>query len=293
MWRKIVGIIILILLFVGSICGIVFGIKYSNLKNSDIEKQHAQLQIEFDELQQKYDQVIEELEKNNAELYQLQVENESNKSFIEELESENSNLKSQKEELENQIIYLNELLSAYERENKLIVTFYVKDTIHTLQVVEENECINPAEIITPTLDGHKFLYWSLDGQNEIDFSSTPITEDTSVYAVFESFTLFSGLKSITLGSKNSYEVDLNDYFDIELSDRDISVQFEYVIASPYGENDSATLSLSQNNSFLAKNHYGTWATITLIDTTLYFKNEGYTDVFGSLSVTIYEIIAEK
>ena len=35
MWRKILGWVVLTILLGGSICGIVYGVKYSNLKNTD------------------------------------------------------------------------------------------------------------------------------------------------------------------------------------------------------------------------------------------------------------------
>ena len=40
--KKVVGWIVLLILIVGSVCGIVFGIKYDNLKNSLEYKDNAE-----------------------------------------------------------------------------------------------------------------------------------------------------------------------------------------------------------------------------------------------------------
>ena len=63
------------------------------------------------------------------------------------------------------------------------VDYFANSEIFTTQYVTNNQM--PTSVDKPTLFGHNFLGWSLDGTNVIETTTYPITANTTFYAVFE------------------------------------------------------------------------------------------------------------
>lgn len=63
------------------------------------------------------------------------------------------------------------------------VDYFANGEIYTTQYVTNNQ--TPTSVDTPTLFGHTFKGWSLDGVNVIVTSTYTITNNTTFYAVFE------------------------------------------------------------------------------------------------------------
>lgn len=63
------------------------------------------------------------------------------------------------------------------------VDYFANGEIFTTQYVTNNQ--KPGSVDEPTLFGHKFLGWSLDGVNVVETTTYPITANTTFYAVFE------------------------------------------------------------------------------------------------------------
>ncbi len=63
------------------------------------------------------------------------------------------------------------------------VDYFANSEIFTTQYVTNNQM--PTSVDEPTLFGHNFLGWSLDGTNVIETTTYPITANTTFYAVFE------------------------------------------------------------------------------------------------------------
>lgn len=63
------------------------------------------------------------------------------------------------------------------------VDYFANGEIFTTQYVTNNQ--TPTSVDTPTLFGHTFKGWSLDGTNVIETSTYAITSNTTFYAVFE------------------------------------------------------------------------------------------------------------
>ena len=68
----------------------------------------------------------------------------------------------------------------------LDVTFKIDDSNYTTTQVLKGHCAEYSS--TPEKDGYEFLGWSLDGNNVLNLSETPIYEDTTFIAVFEDAT---------------------------------------------------------------------------------------------------------
>lgn len=63
------------------------------------------------------------------------------------------------------------------------VDYFANSEIFTTQYVTNNQM--PTLVDEPTLFGHNFLGWSLDGVNVVETTTYPITANTTFYAVFE------------------------------------------------------------------------------------------------------------
>lgn len=63
------------------------------------------------------------------------------------------------------------------------VDYFANSEIFTTQYVTNNQM--PTSVDEPTLFGHNFLGWSLDGVNVVETTTYPITANTTFYAVFE------------------------------------------------------------------------------------------------------------
>lgn len=127
MFKKIVGLIIMIVLFCGSICGIYYGIKYHNIDNqvvedssgmvslvdelrksvSNLEEEKTTLTQQLHILQEQYDslnQLRQKLEDTNNS---LEIENAGLQKRFEELDIQNAELETQISDLNKQITNLN------------------------------------------------------------------------------------------------------------------------------------------------------------------------------------------
>lgn len=157
----------------------------------------AGLQNDIEELQAQVQQLQGNLSEKTQQLEELQAEYDQLEDDYGELDDEYvalgdlydqalatiESLQSQVLELEQQVTYYEELLEAYQNSEKLIVTFTVDDFAYEVQLVDENEYVTKPET-DPTKEGYSFEFWSLNGATEFNFSTTPITADTTIVAVF-------------------------------------------------------------------------------------------------------------
>ncbi len=226
---------------------------------SDIEELQAQVQQlqgslaektqQLEELQAEYDQLEDDYGELDDEYVALGNLYDQALSTIESLEA-------QVLELEQQVTYYEELLEAYQNSEKLIVTFTVDDFAYEVQLVDENEyATKPAT--DPTKEGYAFEFWSLDGVSEFNFSTTPITDDTTIVAVFK--------KLITVVFQNgSSQVDKGYYeanSTINLPDEPIREGYDFIGWTMDGETivDFDEFQLTEDVEFKAV--FGYWNTI--------------------------------
>lgn len=176
---------------------------------SDIEELQAQVQQlqgslaektqQLEDLQAEYDQLEDDYGELNDEYVALGNLYEQALATIESLEA-------QVLELEQQVTYYEKLLEAYQNSEKLIVTFTVDDFAYEVKLVDENEYVTKPET-DPTKEGYSFEFWSLDGVTEFNFSTTPITDDTTIVAVFEKLISVIFQNGDTQLSNNYYEAN--------------------------------------------------------------------------------------
>ncbi len=180
----------------------------------------AGLQNDIEELQAQVQQLQGNLTEKTQQLEDLQAEYDQLEDGYGELNDEYvalgnlydqalatiESLQSQVLELEQQVTYYEELLEAYQNSEKLIVTFTVDDFAYEVQLVDENEYVTKPET-DPTKEGYSFEFWSADGVNEFNFSTTPITTDTTIVAVFEKLISVIFQNGDTQLSNNYYEAN--------------------------------------------------------------------------------------
>mgnify|MGYP001851723002 CR=1 FL=1 len=198
--KKFVGYLMIILLFAGSVCGVVFGVKLLQA-NQQIDDLYTQ-----EEVQEQYKEYINQIseksiiigqlnskiEELNLKIENLSEDKENNLSQIEELQSEISTLEVQISEFESQILLLqNEitrlegLLEGYEdiKSGTFELDFYVDETLFTTKVVRANNKLVAFD--NPTKEFHEFKGWSINKTDIVDIFNMTITEDMTLYAVFE------------------------------------------------------------------------------------------------------------
>ena len=226
--KKIIGYLVIVLLFAGSICGIVFGVKYAQNEkyiqdnNSAIEQVEelrdkiTTLQIE---LQNKEIVVVNLTEQLNTSLANgglKDEEIEDLKNDIAELQADISAKQAQIAELQDDIKFYQELLEAYEDSGKLVVTFTLVDngveTTHDVQVVEPNGYLTA--VVNPTASD--FEGWSLSKGGELieDLTTVQVTENMTVYGMFTNTVTFM----VNGEEYATQEVSYNKYAtDVEVS----------------------------------------------------------------------------
>ena len=146
-------------------------------------------------------------------------------------------------------------------------------------------------------EGQIFSCWQDINGNEVE--PFEITADTNLYAYFYpaggaellasavTFDVFG----TTIGTyipayleSIDCTVNLNDYVDISLEDKDISIDFLVICQNDVSEMYSGNIQLSRsNNSVDASNRFGFWFTMTLEDNNLTFYNPDYSSNSGSNS----------
>lgn len=138
-------------------------------------------------------------------------------------------------------------------------------------------------------EGQIFSCWQDTNGNKVE--PFEITADTNLYAYFypaggaellDSAVTFD-VFGTTIGTyipANLESIDctvnLNDYVDISLEDKDISIDFLVICQNDESEMYSGNIQLSRsNNSVDASNRFGFWFTMTLEDNNLTFYNPDY------------------
>ena len=197
--KKFVGYLMIILLFAGSVCGVVFGVKLLQA-NQQIDDLYTQ-----EEVQEQYKEYINQIseksiiigqlnskiEELNLKIEALSEDKENNLSQIEELQSEISTLEAQISEFESQILLLqNEitrlegLLESYEElaQGTYEVDFYIGENLFVTKAVKVNSTIAES-VIPPESNEYRFDGWSLDKSSVIDVNTYQITSDTVFYAL--------------------------------------------------------------------------------------------------------------
>ena len=156
---------------------------------ADKDEQIAELQENISTLQNQITSLNSQLSEKNEQLSIIQSENAE---LLEENTSLNALVTSQQEtiaslnqtitQLQNQVSYYEQLLEAYENSDKLIVTFKVDDSAHSVQLVDLNG--SPSDPENPVKEGYYFEGWSLNGTDLITPSTVSITDDTTFTAIF-------------------------------------------------------------------------------------------------------------
>ncbi len=223
-FKKFVGILIIIALFIGTVFGCYYGIEYNKLKN-DSEKV-TEYVVLIDELSSTIDELSSNLavevaqnEENKALINTLRNNVSDLQQTISDLQSVNTadietintlnaqivslnnmiitlsanieqssntivQLNAKITTLENTISYYEKLLSAYVDETKVIATF--KDADGGVYNVQVINKNSSVSVNLPTDSEYvKYLGWSIDGENIIDdLSSYPLSEDTTFIPVY-------------------------------------------------------------------------------------------------------------
>lgn len=193
--KKFLAAFFCVLLFASVVCSVVFGCLWGKA-NKDL-KADGQIEI-INNLKSENKALEDELEEANRQNIVYKAENDALRSENETLSTQNeqlttdnatlteqankaSQLQTQNAELLNQLAYYQELLSAYENDTRLPVTFYLKDEVYDVKLVEENDNV---QIANPQLlPGEHFVGWSKDKTNIVDLATTPITQSTQLYAI--------------------------------------------------------------------------------------------------------------
>lgn len=289
---KVLLIFLVMLLMAGSICGIYYCIQYNNVDKQVVEDESGMIN-KVKELQSTIASLTAEKEKLNSQLTSLQIQIEALQSSNQMLEDEKANLQIQMQKLNNRIIYLELLLAEYETEDKNVVTFYLdENVVYDIQLVETNGVINLLDIGTPIKQGYKFLYWTFDGENEVDFSSIEITKDISLYAIWQSLTLFSGEKEIgpSLNLSTSFTLDLQEYFN--LTNTNIQVTFDVIVFAPNGEQAWQTdviLKSNEIHNFECEYESSFEVEVKLENNSLIVSPNNYAEGY-QFSFVVYEIV---
>ena len=214
--RKAIGIIVILLLFGGSICGIIFGVKYKisidtmytqqqveqikeDVKNewADQEKDYVQ---QIEECLTAMEELQDEIAENVSKLTDLQNQydvllgkynqsesnNEALQDEISDLESQISSLNATISNLNAQILEYESLLEAYEKyEGQLLqIKFYVDTQLFNIELVDIGDSLDLASVVIPQKIGFDFLGWSEDGETLIENTNVECNEDKTYYAIF-------------------------------------------------------------------------------------------------------------
>lgn len=120
-----------------------------------------------------------------ADKTELEEEISALTATISENETTISGLNSQILTLQNEITRLEGLLEGYEdiKNGTFELDFYVDEILFTTKVVRANEKLSTFN--SPAKDFYKFNGWSINKTDIVDIFNMPITENMTLYAVFE------------------------------------------------------------------------------------------------------------
>lgn len=217
--KKVIGLIMILLLLAGSVCGIVFGCLYNSTRDrlqpfleeeqgyltiiNSFEKTVAEQALKIEELsaiietlsqentenEQQLEEMSIQLSQAQTEIDQLTIDLETKKQILsqytelsKELSAEISSLESSISDLQNQVLYYEKLIESYDLSNKNVITFTVLDKVKDVVVLNGDSLVED-EIVEPEYLGYNFDGWSVDGQTPIDLASYEFTEDTEVKAI--------------------------------------------------------------------------------------------------------------
>lgn len=243
--RKSIGIIVILLLFGGSICGIIFGVKYKNsidtmYTQDQVEQIKEDVKNEWADQEKDYVQQIEEcltameelqdeVAENVSKLTDLQNQydvllgkynqsesnNEALQDEISNLESQISSLNTTISNLNTQILEYESLLEAYEKYEGIVfqVKFYSDNQIFNTEVVNNGSYLNLNSVAEPYKKGYEFQGWAETPDGPIVYEdSVLITSNKSYYAVFACFLTNSQLCDLALEDlSNTGFLDLTPY----------------------------------------------------------------------------------
>lgn len=259
--KKVIGLIMILLLLAGSVCGIVFGCLYNSTRDrlqpfleeeqgyltiiNSFEKTVAEQALKIEELsaiietlsqentenEQQLEEMSLQLSQAQTEIDQLTIDLETKKQILsqytelsEELSAEISSLESSISDLQNQVFYYEKLIESYDLSNKNVITFTVLDKVKDVVVLNGDSLVED-KIVEPEYLGYNFDGWSVDGQTPIDLASYEFTEDTEVKAIMtEETQRYSFLFTICVYTKH-LQSD-GDYSGIALTESyiaDISI----------------------------------------------------------------------
>ena len=229
--RKAIGIIVIILLFGGSICGIIFGVKYKNsidtmYTQDQVEQIKEDVKNEWADQEKDYVRQIEEcltamkelqdeVDENVSKLIDLQNQydvllgkynqsesnNEALQDEISDLKSQISSLNATISNLNAQILEYESLLEAYEKYEGIVfqVKFYSDNQIFNTEVVNNGSYLNFNSVTEPYKKGYEFQGWAETPDGPIVYEdSVLITSNKSYYAVFACFLTNSQLCDLAL-----------------------------------------------------------------------------------------------
>ena len=196
--KKIIGWLIIIILLAGTVCGVIFGVKYYTF---DLD---SALEVEYDKgysdalngsegnYRVLYKEAMEKLsiaQNNFIELQEkyeiIKTNNETDKATLIKVKEELEQAKEEIFNLTNDVKFYEELLEAYEDSNKLIVTFMLfddgKEIPYEVQAIEPNAYLSA--VVTPEKDD--FEGWALTKGGEFidDLTTMQVTENMTIYGM--------------------------------------------------------------------------------------------------------------
>mgnify|MGYP001149682531 CR=1 FL=1 len=208
-----------------------------------------------------------------ADKIELEEEISALTATISENETTISGLNSQILTLQNEITRLEGLLEGYEdiKNGTFELDFYVDETLFATKVVSKNNTLE--EFDNPTKEFHKFIGWSINKIDVVDIFNMSITEDMTLYAIFEetyewvdiSYSESMGEKF--LGFDKTYFTDCNDIIqsaakiEIKGSLGPVDEPIEFIFDGSYLRLDGSTyyISLQDDGIYVGSNPSNAWA----------------------------------
>ena len=267
MFKKIVGIIVYLVLFVGSICGLVYGIKYHNIDNEQAQT-IARQEDKIETLEKQLKQLMEEKQKIIAD----------NMISIEEKNAKIAELESKQEQLENEIAKLLEGATS----DYAVVKYYIDNELYDHKIA-----LKGSNLIFPTIKTEteeKIYKWKIkDSEIYVD-NTFEIEGNVSLVGELQgTWTTISG--NVTLANLNGDET-----FTENVQGLKANTQFRVTIALIYYSEE--TLLFSDNTCLPGKDSgkkdKPAWGTYTN-EQTLTWTGELWTMDYGKMGTATITI----
>lgn len=160
--------------------------KENNLAQiEELQSEKSALETQVSTLTASVNEKEQTIQTLTADKIELEEEVSTLTSAISQNETTISSLNSQILTLQNEITRLEGLLEGYEdiKNGTFELDFYVDEILFTTKVVRANDKLSTFN--SPTKDFYKFKGWSVNKTDVVDIFNMAITENMTLYAVFE------------------------------------------------------------------------------------------------------------